>query len=189
MSGRGVWEHDLWCPSEPEWNESGTYTADAFKEALESITSTAVVPSDLDVTYRAGNQVRLLPGFHAEGGSDFHAFIHPCDRSGNSFKALPTGPAPPFAEGSGPATQGHSALRVQPNPNQGQFTIMLDEDVPKVREVQLLNSQGAAVPFNLRQASTSFVVTLDGSAPNGVYLLKVSLASGAVHHSKIIVQP
>jgi hypothetical protein len=189
MSGRGVWEHDLWCPSEPDWNESGTYLADAFKEAIESVTSTAVVPSDLDVSYRAGSHVRLLPGFHAEGGSDFHAFIHPCDRSGNSFKVLPIHATPPVAEGTGPAIQGHSALRVQPNPNQGQFSVKLNEELPDFKAIRLMNAQGAAVPFSLRQTPTSLEVTLSGSIPAGVYVLKVSLPSGAVHYAKIIVQP
>lgn len=189
ISGRGVWEHDLWCPPEPDWNESSTYAANAFKEAINDITSTAIVPASLEVTYRAGNQVRLLPGFHAEQGSAFHAFIHPCDRSGNSFKALPIHAAAPSAEESRPATQRHSALWIQPNPNQGQFSVRLDEELPEVREVRLLSAQGASVPFNLRRSSALLDVTLDGSIPAGVYLLKVSLAGGAVHHSKIIVQP
>jgi hypothetical protein len=40
----------------------------------------------VDVSYRDGTEVRLLPGSHAGSGSFFHAFIQPCDHPGNSFK-------------------------------------------------------------------------------------------------------
>jgi len=42
------------------------------------IYSTLVNPG-ADITYHAGNYIHLLPGFHAENGSRFHAYIGPED--------------------------------------------------------------------------------------------------------------
>ena len=38
----------------------------------------------LQVRYRAGTEIDLKNGFSAVKGSDFKAFIHPCDAGGNS---------------------------------------------------------------------------------------------------------
>ncbi len=64
----------------------GTYFDDVFLEASDIITSEATVSIGRKVSYRAGNDVHLTPGFHAEQGAKFHAFIHPCDVPGNSFQ-------------------------------------------------------------------------------------------------------
>ncbi|MFZ1693394.1 MAG: 3-coathanger stack domain-containing protein [Flavobacteriales bacterium] len=188
MSGRGVWEHDLWCPSEPDWNESGTYTADAFKEAINDITSTAIVPAGLDVTYRAGNQVRLLPGFHAQQGSDFHAFIHPCDRAGNSFKSSPSVGYPLVKDNIARLKQ-DVILHVVPNPNMGAFLVHLPDDSAAAKEIQLLSTQGRRIPFNWRQSSSVLEVSLEAHTPAGMYLVQVVLKDGTTHHSKFILEP
>jgi hypothetical protein len=35
-----------------------------------------IIESSGDITVHAGNSITLSPGFHAQGGSDFHAFIY-----------------------------------------------------------------------------------------------------------------
>jgi len=44
---------------------------------IEGKTNNIIQPN-ADVTYTAGNFVRLKPGFHAKSGCDFHAYIAPC---------------------------------------------------------------------------------------------------------------
>lgn len=83
---RGVWQADLYCPPDLTFNETGTYTANQFLEAKNWITSNATINSGLDVKYRAGDQIVLSSSFFAKPGSNFYAFIHPCDKPGNSFK-------------------------------------------------------------------------------------------------------
>ena len=82
MNGRGVWEHGLRCPPDPEdRSETSVYTADAFVEARNDVGSDAVVPAGFKVSYRAGNSVHLTPGFHAQSASRFHALRSVCTRS------------------------------------------------------------------------------------------------------------
>ncbi|HPV86958.1 MAG TPA: DUF4388 domain-containing protein, partial [Caldisericia bacterium] len=66
--------------------ETGVYSADKFVEVLLAITSTATVNSGREVDYRSAYEITLNPGFRANPGSDFNAFIHRCNASGNSFK-------------------------------------------------------------------------------------------------------
>ncbi|MBK6370927.1 MAG: hypothetical protein IPF64_14180 [Flavobacteriales bacterium] len=101
-------------PAPPDISETGIHSADDFFEASGSITSDAVVPVGQDVKYRGGTEVTLGPGFHAEAGSDFHAFIHPCDGTGNSFtpKNLVTGPG----SSNHDRDKEEQALSIFPNP-------------------------------------------------------------------------
>lgn len=46
---------------------------------LETQNGNVVVQDGSDITYRAGQQIDLLPGFHVEAGANFHAYIAPCD--------------------------------------------------------------------------------------------------------------
>lgn len=85
-NGRGVWEHDLYCPATTNVSESGTYLINKFVEVSNDIISTAVINNGKVVDYRAGNKISLGPGFVANPGSDFNAFIHRCNSAGNSFK-------------------------------------------------------------------------------------------------------
>lgn len=83
--GRGLWEMDLYCPPDDKLTLSGS-APNYFYEAKESITSTQTINSGTKTTYRAGDEIILTDGFVASEGSDFHAFIHPCNHSGNSFR-------------------------------------------------------------------------------------------------------
>ncbi len=86
-SGRGLWEHDLYCPSIPSYSFNNHVSANNFFEVTTSITSAANVPSANNITYRGGTYIELNPGFNAVPTSNnyFNAFIHPCSSPGNSF--------------------------------------------------------------------------------------------------------
>lgn len=47
-------------------------------QAENTITSQGVVPNGNDVTFKAGNEIDLLPNFHAQEGAEFHALIEEC---------------------------------------------------------------------------------------------------------------
>ncbi|RKZ04416.1 hypothetical protein DRQ25_17100, partial [Candidatus Fermentibacteria bacterium] len=118
--GRGTWEHNLQCPETDNFSEVGVYSNNEFFEARNTITSTAEVPNAVEVDYRAGEYVHMTSGFHAKAGSDFHAFIHPCDRGGNSFhyKDLEVNEEIPISR-----DKAGSVLNIYPNPNGGTFTV------------------------------------------------------------------
>ena len=85
-SGRGVWEHDLTCPSSLSLGFSGGPQAVGFHEAVNEITTSVGVAAGGGVTDRAGTYVELDPGFSASPGAVdfFSAFVHPCTYPGNS---------------------------------------------------------------------------------------------------------
>lgn len=188
LEGRGVWEHDLWCPAEGDLIQTGTHIQDEFLERMNDITSTATVNSSRNITYRAGNQIRLLPGFKVLEGGRFHAFIHPCDKAGNSFKSMPDGGGPSVNENEGEKLLQRSQLIVYPNPNRGDFFVQLPDRAAPVQEFRLMNAQGRTLPLNWR-ASTPLEISLGDHTPAGMYLLRVLLTDGAVHFTKIVVQP
>ncbi|MFI5204272.1 MAG: T9SS type A sorting domain-containing protein [Flavobacteriales bacterium] len=56
--------------------------------AENTINFNPITPNSGNVSYRAGQKVRLIPGFHAESGTYFRAYIDPlhCDETGD-YKA------------------------------------------------------------------------------------------------------
>ena len=83
--GRGLWRSGLACPDDYDLTLTGTHS-DYFYEAQHDITSTASVNNNVKVKYRGGYAVEMNPGFIADAGSTFEAYIHPCDHGGNSFR-------------------------------------------------------------------------------------------------------
>jgi hypothetical protein len=82
------------CPCESDTLYlDGVLSANAFR-ASDYIESRAEIGSDVQVSLRAGQQIRLLPGFAALPGSSFSAHISDCP---DAF--------PPAEEGTGPQTE------------------------------------------------------------------------------------
>jgi len=54
-----------------------TYTAPATERAAQTLSTSGpvIISSGVTVTFEAGRQIHLLPGFHAAAGSNFHAQI------------------------------------------------------------------------------------------------------------------
>lgn len=121
--GRGVWEHDLHCPPELDIVLSGTNTGDSFVEARASISSNATVSTGQRVNYRGGTEVHLSAGFHAAEGAQFHAFIHPCDTEGNSFRPKSLAPSIDLVAQAPDLSFNDTGLLLYPNPATTTLTI------------------------------------------------------------------
>lgn len=171
LNGRGVWEHGLHCPTFDQYAETGSYSSNEFLEAKIDITSEALVPAGLKVNYRAGEQVHLTPGFHAAAGSHFHAFIHPCDAPGNSFKPKSaTAVGPPEASMTESPTP-LDGIYAYPVPAHDQLFIhcpLLSED--DAGNVSLSNSIGQVV---WQGAMLGSLAKLDVSRFHGLFLVTV----------------
>jgi len=176
QTGRGVWEHALHCPSAEDFNETGTYAANEFLEALNDIVSEAVVPNGLKVDYRAGTEVRLTPGFHAEAGSRFHAFIHPCDLPGNSFKPknLPMEVDKPI-DRPDDRPVAMRTLDLFPNPASSHLSIrcagLEENEIAQVRLFDATGKQALVVPMR------GPLLQLDVSRLNGLFMVVVDRGS------------
>lgn len=174
--GRGIWESNLACPSDLNLTESGTYASDEILEAQNNITSTATVSNGIDVTYRGGNEVVMQPSFHAQPGSDFHAFIHKCDGPGNSFKRRPKGSGTTDQEDNNEESQAIApGVSLYPNPTNGLLRIQVpDEDLHANLELFDLNGRRLYAIENLDVN----LVELDMSEYTpGIYLIVISTQS------------
>ncbi|MBP9159561.1 MAG: T9SS type A sorting domain-containing protein [Flavobacteriales bacterium] len=183
LYGRGVWEHHLHCPDTLQFNEAGTYGADRYLEAMQNITSEAIVPTGLDLKYRAGEEVRLTPGFHAEPGTRFHAFIHPCDAPGNSFhpKAMQAGA--PEAEIENESV--YVGMELYPNPANGSFTVranFISEN--GIATIRVFGPTGNLALSSVMRGPQQFI---DSSGLHGLYMVVVECA-GVQQTRKIILQ-
>ncbi len=67
-------------------NENGV--ADGNYVAANTVTSAGIITNTAKVRYTAGTSITLLPGFHAQAGADFVAYIKECN-SDNSLVETP----------------------------------------------------------------------------------------------------
>lgn len=144
LSGRGVWENTLNCPTDfDETYANITHPAALYREVTHDITSAAIVSSSANVSYRGGNQIHLLPGFHANAGSKFHAFIHRCSTPGNSFRSYVVDEMQ-FEEES----EDESAMlerppfTLYPNPANDNITVALADSRKSITELIIYDMSG-----------------------------------------------
>jgi len=126
----------------------------------------------LKVNYRGGSEVHLRPGFHAIEGSSFHAFIHPCDMSGNSFqpKSMPDESGTDMNDATLQELSG--SLLLYPNPTRGALSLLCsslgDEDNTQIlifdamgREVLSRNMRGKSTVLDVSSLKGLFTVVLN----------------------------
>lgn len=187
MFGRGLWEHGLWCPDSLDLTESGTYAADAFLEASNDITATAVVPSARRIDYRAGHEVHLVPGFHAAVGSRFHAFIHPCDAGGNSFKSLVQQDPPPL-EWDDRVRASTRDGSLYPNPNDGHFTIRKSSSTAIARATAM-DALGRQLSLKVFDRGAFVECSLDPLSASTTVLITVEYMNGTMARYQACLLP
>ncbi len=143
--GRGIWEHDLFCPANTSFNFTGTQNTTAFYEAMNQITSTSVVGSTSKITYRGGTYIDLNTGFISTTNSSnyFEAFIHPCSYPGNSpgLKMQDGNEEEPGEEIKPWGIENATEISVYPNPNDGKFRISINVDEEYTVDVYSLMGQ------------------------------------------------
>jgi hypothetical protein len=101
--GRSIWSSDLYnsCPSGYGLTQANdpsnpNYTGFQYYEASNTITSSRIITGGVgtDVTYKAGNSVTLLEGFHAREGNLFLATRGPCQATMANLTGTFEGPMP-----------------------------------------------------------------------------------------------
>lgn len=146
-----------------------------------------------DITVYAGEQVVMKPGFHAESGSTFHAFIRipPCSasgmsqNSGNNDRKADENYAIRFVENNIKEVEKSEDQKVKlyPNPNNGSFTIEVT-DIYLDGEFLIFDTYGKKLYFETIKRN---VTQINRRLESGVYY--VTLIKGNNKHvEKIIVQ-
>ncbi len=191
--GRGLWESPLACPPDIDLTENNLiYTTNDFKEAEHDITSNSTVGSNINITYRAGNQIHLQPGFSASGANTyFHGFIHACNHPGNSFQRYShsgnnnnseNSTQESFASNNKEKKKNYAELRIQPNPNNGTFTLNVLNSFNPENTVEISDLAGRKV-FSKNFIKQQEILNLD--LENGTYLIKYY--DGINAHSQMII--
>lgn len=185
----------------------GTRQYDGVYNAKNSIVAENVaIQAGTSVSFEAGNEIILKPGFHAEAGSNFVAKIGDCERGcGNGFK---------MAGGSNPNQPRDDMTIVQneqeieniileqnkeisdtlyffdetitifPNPNDGSFEISLPFMSEEIDRIQVINQTGQIV-FE-KTSHTGNEINIPNPIP-GMYFVSV-VSKGKVFTQKIIIK-
>ncbi len=189
--GRGVWEHNLYCPDDYDLDLAITHSTPYYYEVEHDITSRSLVPNTGNITYRAGNKIVLQPpssgtgvGFKATAGCYFHAFIHPCGGGVNSFRY------PDEASAEDELYNNDELLKedvenivVYPNPSDGIFSVQSRNDMMADR-VFVYDLSGKLIANYQQQTVNGFQVDLSGY-PNGTYFLRIE-STGKNYISKLV---
>ncbi|HMQ07612.1 MAG TPA: T9SS type A sorting domain-containing protein [Saprospiraceae bacterium] len=137
-----------------------------------NILSNGIILENTEVIFKAGDSIYLLPGFHSQEGSTFHAIIESCEPASM--------PNPSMARVSlpvSPIQKEHTDVRIFPNPFQRQATIEweLAQEEPvdlrifdlTGRQIKILHS-GQLLPYGKHQ----FLLN-DNDLPTGIWLLRL----------------
>lgn len=175
LYGRGVWEHDLYCPDDDDLvYASPDHTSSIFAEARNTITSTATVHNGQNVTYRAGQYVHIQPGFITQAGAVFHAFIHPCDDNGNTYHLAEDVSMPGKFDDTGKGVRlVDMPFNLYPNPAEGRFTIEKKTEEDALIDVYDLFGRSVITARPVTQNKTE--IDFSGQ-PVGIYLVRITTA-------------
>lgn len=129
-----------------------------------------------------------LPGFHAVSGSAFHAFIHPCDAPGNSFKSIPDG-GHQMEEWKDPSSFSGSGISIFPNPNQGVFSVRTTRSMSALVGIEVFDAMGREVKVRVDNNSSGSEVNVPSALNTGLYVVRALHADGTRSQATIILQP
>ena len=162
--------------------------------AVETITSTQDIIRG--ATYKAGSKIILKPGFHAQAGSNFHAYIYFCDRNYSLFNTEDEGilkqedyqqfiiPDSPQKLLTQEVPQGRKIM-IYPNPNPGTFQLETNFPLSAIGNLKITNLMGATV-YETQNVASNTVQLQNPTA--GTFFVIMILKDGAVLTRKMVVQ-
>jgi hypothetical protein len=171
LYGRGIWKTDLKCPAIPmpftNVNPVPGYIQGTYITATNSI----IQPGK--TVFRSASYIDLNPKFDADAstGAAFHAYIHGCTNSGNSFARKTNDIFDVMQNGSEEEKEMEAQeLMVFPNPNNGSFVISIESE--EENDVYVYNIMGQQVFEKMRNIDK--LLSLDiRTLPKGIYMVKV----------------
>lgn len=181
--------------------EIGSHGHPATITAFNSITASNTIKQDGDVTYRAGVEINLKPGFEVEAGVDFYAYIDPfeCASDGGYQKVVmasadpvsfltPTsyvyGNKKGYSEYNRSYLQKNERIIVSPNPTSG--TITLQKENGENIDIYVYDLLGKEIFRSFQNNASRIYIDISGF-PKGVYFLKVQ-DKAEIYTNKIILQ-
>ncbi len=192
-AGRGVWEHDLICPTATTITFAGPTIAANFYEANYITATTTNLATVNPKICRATKSVTLNTGFVAQPtgtNNYFLAFIHGCSSSGNTLKLMNDSEDLELEnleaekENEEESISDSKTMQIFPNPNNGSFTLSSSTDEEK--EVIVYDMMGNVVYLKKKAADKNISIDIS-SNPKGMYVIKITTGNKVVT-KKIISQ-
>jgi beta-glucanase (GH16 family) len=155
----------------------------------------SVIKSGESLSLVAKDKIKLLPGFHAEAGSNFSAKIasDAGQKSSNlkhKKKSLIDTTSQKIKKDSFSSNDKNKDIideetyKIYPNPNKGRFVIQITKNVDSFQKIEILNINGILIIQ--RVFLNSDKVTIDLSDfPKGTYILKI-IKDNNIFSNKII---
>jgi hypothetical protein len=206
--GRGVWEHDLFCPPDYDINiHSNNYTTynSKFNEAENNINIYTTGSSFTlnDFTARAGNEIVIsasgndevvLSGF----GNGSHLFIHACNHPGNSFRNTNPSPSPKNTneyntitsiQNNSTKKEVLSRIQLFPNPAQDHIHIQFKNNSDKNPvSIKIYSIPGTVYKVIERPVIKENEIILNvENIPDGLYFVEIQTNTGK-QVEKLIIQ-
>ncbi|PHN05474.1 T9SS type A sorting domain-containing protein [Flavilitoribacter nigricans] len=184
-----VYDRDGFCT---DCESTLTLTGDMAEgtyRAADWIESDGTVQTGTVVHFRAGNSIRLVPGFHAEAGSDFTARIEDCETAPAEIAAA-SDPSTTLKEAQPLTATANVQFGVFPNPFTQQFTLQYEVVEATETEVRMISMDGKMrLQLLLPQLQSSGRQRLewDGSKlVAGIYIVQLRL--GDVWYSRKVIK-
>ncbi len=137
-----------------------------------ALVSNKTIASYTTVEYTHNKEIVLTDGFHAESGSDFHAYI--------------TDDETEYQTSSDRSTLDYSEskdLSLYPNPCADKFSVKFDPTKSSIKQLSLFDITGNQV-LTLNYPHTNDINV--SSLTKGLYIVEVVDNSNCVHHLKLI---
>jgi hypothetical protein len=160
----------------------------ATYHAVDSIISKQEIDSGLTVSYKAGEEIVLLDGFHASLGSDFSASIESLDcngtksitnNEGNDDEDIET-----FNASLAPLQTPYK-INLFPNPNTGTFQLETNFALTEIAYLKVIDMIGTTV-YEVKNLFSN-TIQLPPFA-NGLYFVVATLKDGSLLREKVVIQ-
>lgn len=159
-----------------------------FQQASNSITAVNVIENGATAVYHAGTFVSLQEGFNAKTGSNFHAYIEGCNTDSNLINknnedySFDPNADPNNMKSLLQENNKQKINYISPNPNNGQFKIVLNKVTSG--SIKILDMNSKTVFEKLFKNEKEVPVNIQ-TQPSAVYIIKV-VSGNDVFTGKII---
>ena len=152
------------------------------RRANVSVTAINVINALATADYSAGDEVRLLPGFHAKSGSNFKAHIQACSRTRSTNSNRPISNKYSLNESVREDEKiNEERVNLYPNPSSRMISVKSYESI---LSYEIYNQFGGKV---FQGSSSGQSLDIDVSKfESGVYFLKLNIAGGKVINKRFI---
>lgn len=177
----------------------GSITGTVVNRAINLLTagtlgacSSTTVYSGANAVFKSANEIQLLPGFTAENGSVFEAYIDPCSVTA-PYITINDGAANNYAYKSVNTSQTENLLKnmvtIIPNANNGNFriTVIKNDNTFIVKEIQVFDMMGKVIWENKTPSGNMFDVDISFYS-KGIYYVRVINELGDIEMTKLLKQ-